>query len=392
MDHAPRELRLLLLTWAGLIAGCAAAPRHARSAPQPTLSAPASARWYKLPTEPYRGKQDDIYFVNPELGFYVNGKGKIWRSQDGGQRWQLVLEKPGTYFRAIGMVDSLHGYAGNIGTEYFPGVTDTNPLYETQDGGQSWNVVANLPPSAIKGICGIDILKTKFINAGQLGERTVIHAGGRVGGPAFLLRSLDGGHSWSVLDLNPFAAMIVDVKFFDEMNGIVFAGSDAEIERSHALIIATHDGGKSWQKVYESARPFEITWKGSFPTRQVGYATIQNYDEHEHRRFVAKTTDGGKTWAELPLVEDAAVREFGIGFATPELGWVGTSTDGFETRDGGHHWRRVAFGRYVNKVRILPTGDQFTAFAIGSEVFRFGVPPKGPPPATDQAPLSVGKP
>ena len=24
--------------------------------------------WFKLPTEPYRGQQDDIFFLTPELG------------------------------------------------------------------------------------------------------------------------------------------------------------------------------------------------------------------------------------------------------------------------------------------------------------------------------------
>ena len=35
------------------------------------------------------------------------------------------------------MIDTLHGYAGNIGTEYFHGVTDETPLYETLDGGKT---------------------------------------------------------------------------------------------------------------------------------------------------------------------------------------------------------------------------------------------------------------
>jgi photosystem II stability/assembly factor-like uncharacterized protein len=336
----------------------------------------ANARWFKLPTEPFKGKQDDAYFVNPQLGFYVNGLGKIYRTQDGGQHWDVVLNQPGTYFRAIGMVDSLHGFAGNIGTDYFPGVTDTNPLYETHDGGNSWQVVAGLPGAPVKGICAIDILPTRFINAGVLDERTLIHAGGRVGSPASLLRSLDGGKSWTHIDMSAWVAMIVDVKFFDAMHGIVFAGSDADVEKSHALIVTTQDGGKTWQKAYESTRPFELTWKGAFANRQVGFATVQNYnpDKSLDQRYVLKTADGGKTWAELPLVKDFAVREFGIGFATPELGWVGTSKGGFETRNGGATWEPVELGRAVNKIRILQNGNSLNAYAIGADLYQFAVP------------------
>lgn len=373
---------------AGLVsagAACAAAPP----------AAPAAAQWFKLPTEPYKGKQDDIFFVDQKLGFYVNGQGKIYRSEDGGQHWSLVLQQPGTYFRAIGMVDALHGYAGNIGIDYFPGVSDTNPLYETTDGGKSWQVVRDLPGAPVKGICAIDILKTRFINAGNLDQRTVIHAGGRVGSPASLLRSVDGGKSWRHIDMSPWVAMIVDVKFFDEMNGVVFAGTDPEIEKSHALIVTTRDGGQTWTKAYESARPFELTWKGSFPTRDTGYATIQNYNPapEETQRRVLKTVDGGRSWRELALVDDAGVREFGVGFATAQLGWVGTNKGGFETRDGGASWQPVELGRAVNKIRILPDGAAFRAYAIGADVYQYGVPPAGAA-ATAPAPAAivVGKP
>jgi photosystem II stability/assembly factor-like uncharacterized protein len=384
----------LLATLALASVGTMAATAYAAESTQPASLTPASgARWYKLDTEAYKGKQDDIWFVDKQLGFYVNGKGKIWRTRDGGGHWDKVLEQPGTYFRTIAMLDARHGYAGNIGTDYFPGVTDNTPLYETTDGGDSWHAVKDLPGAPVRGLCAIDVLKTHFINAGVLEERTLVHAGGRVGGPAYLLRSLDGGKTWTNIDMNPDVAMIVDVKFFDEMNGIVFAGSDADIERSHALIVATHDGGKTWQKVYESDRPFELTWKGSFPTRDIGYATIQNYNEDkaETQRRIVKTTDGGKHWQELPLVDDAAVREFGIGFANAKLGWVGTTKGGFETRDGGLHWSPIEFGKAVNKIRILPDGATFQAYAIGADVYKFDIAPSDLPAQT-ATPVTVGKP
>lgn len=352
--------------------------------------------WFKLQTEPYKGKQDDIFFVNKSLGFYVNGKGKIYRSEDSGTTWVQVLDQPGTYFRAIGMLDTQHGFAGNIGIDYFPGVTDETPLYETVDGGSNWHPVQNSTVAQVKGICAIDILQKDFINAGRLDRRTIIHAGGRVGGPAHLLRSLDGGATWKLIDMSPWVAMIVDVKFFDEMNGVVFAANNTDIEVSHALIVVTHDGGKTWSKAYESQRPFEITWKGSFPTRKVGYATIQSYNEDEKitQRYVVKTIDGGKSWKELPLVKDFAVREFGIGFANEKLGWVGTTQGGFETHDGGKTWQKVELGRNVNKIRILATPEHhFSAYAIGADVYKFGTPPTtNSSVKTDSTPLKVDKP
>src|SRR5579859_4086435 len=93
-----------------------------------------SASWVKLSAAPsISGKQDDLYFVDPSIGFSVNGMGRIYGTTDGGQTFTKLLDQPGTYFRAVSFLDASHGFAANIGTDYYPGVTDTQPLYETND-------------------------------------------------------------------------------------------------------------------------------------------------------------------------------------------------------------------------------------------------------------------
>ena len=49
--------------------------------------------WRQLNTEPYRGKQDDISFVSPDIGWYGNGAGKLYRTGDGGETWSLLWER-----------------------------------------------------------------------------------------------------------------------------------------------------------------------------------------------------------------------------------------------------------------------------------------------------------
>jgi photosystem II stability/assembly factor-like uncharacterized protein len=338
----------------------------------------AASAWEKLTTVAFPGKQDDISFIDERIGWYGNGAGKIYRTGDGGATWAEQLSQKGTFVRTIGMVDAKRGFMGNVGTDYYPGVTDTNPLYETRDGGASWTVVPRerISGPIVKGLCAIDVLKKQSIFQGTLQDRTIIHAAGRVGGPGFVMRSLDGGEKWTVLDLNHLVGPILDVKFFDENVGYVFAATSADVEKSNALILQTRDGGVTWKKVYQSTRPFELTWKASFPTREVGYVTIQNYnpDKAVSQRVVAKTTDGGNTWSEVALVDDHAVRQFGIAFATPLLGWVGTTTSGFQTTDGGQTWTRMNMGRAVNKIRLLPTSDGLVGYAIGVDVFKLNLP------------------
>lgn len=341
-------------------------------------SAPAQPAWEKLNTAPYRGKQDDIFFITPETGWYVNGAGKIYKTSNGGAVWTEQLSKPGTFFRCIGFIDSLHGFAGNIGTDYFPNVSDTIPLYETTNGGQTWNAVTSISGASLKGLCAIDILKVPFINAGFLDYKPYLYAGGRVGSPAVFVKSIDAGKSWQATDMSKHCAMILDVHFFSPDSGILCAGTDANIERSNALILLTADGGKSWKKTYQSTRPFELTWKASFPTRQTGYVTVQNYnpdttDVGAVKMVVAKTSDGGQSWKEVLLTKQSC-REFGVGFADERRGWVGTLCGGFETADGGATWKDVPLGRAVNKIRILKSGAGFACYAIGIEVRKLVLP------------------
>jgi photosystem II stability/assembly factor-like uncharacterized protein len=368
---------LVAILLCALLGACATAPESPTREAIKTYTLPADAKWQKLETVAYRGKQDDIFFLTADLGWYVNGGGKIYKTIDGGKTWIEKLSQPGTFFRTVGFVNEKIGFAGNIGTDYFPGVTDTTPLYMTDDGGDTWRAVSAIDGPTVKGLCAIDVLHTKFINSGVLDSRTVIHAGGRVGGPAFLLRSVDGGKTWKSQDVSAHTKMILDVKFFDENRGLIMGASDTDTEKSNALIIATQDGGATWKKVYQSTRPFEITWKASFPTRDTGYVTIQNYnpDKTISQRYVAKTIDGGATWKEMPLVNDHAVRQFGVGFADEKIGWVGTTTGGYQTIDGGATWTSVAdMGRASNKVRVIRDGNGFVAYAIGLDVRKIMLP------------------
>lgn len=336
---------------------------------QPAVPAPGD-HWETLNTEPYKGKRDDIVFVSREVGFYGTGKGDLFRTTDGGDSWSKIWSQTGTFIRAIGFVDAQNGWLGNVGTEYYPGVTDEVPLYETHDGGETWTPV-DLGGAFVKGICSIDIVQTEHIHQGVLEPRTLIHAAGRVGGPTAIVRSLDGGAHWSVIDMSRDAGMILDVKFIDSNVGFVFAAAPAGAEVEGARILKTRNGGATWSAVYRSGRPGENVWKASFPSARVGYATVQSYDPDRAQQVVVKTMDGGETWTELALVTDAKAREFGIGFMDEDTGWVGTMVGGFATGDGGRTWVKTNLTPASNKFRIRAMDGTFMPISIGTSVQRW---------------------
>ena len=328
--------------------------------------------WKKLKTERYPGKQDDITFINENYGWYVNGFGNIYHTKNGGETWEKQWEKKGTFFRCIAFVDSLTGFVGTVCTDYFPNVTDTIPLYGTTDGGKTWYPVSYSGPY-VKGLCAIEIVKEQFINHGKTDYKIHIYCVGRVGSPANRMVSHDGGLTWTSNSMNNECKMLFDIKMFDKNNGIVCAASDEDIEKSNALILKTSDGGNTWKKVFQSNRPFETTWKASFPTEKIGYVTIQSYnpDPTVKQQWVAKTIDGGNTWQEINLVEDATAREFGIGFIDENQGFVGTMNSGYQTKDGGKTWTRVNLGMACNKIRIYKDANgKIYGYSIGVDVMK----------------------
>ena len=364
------------LAAATALAGCASSPPVTSAA---TIAETPGAAWVTSPTEAYKGKRDDIHFADARTGFYGTGAGDLFRSDDGGATWVKAWSKPGTFIRALGFVDADNGFLGNVG-DYYPGVTDKVPLYRTRDGGRTWTPV-DIGGVIVEGICAIDVLRTRAIHQGELRDQAVIHAAGRVGGPAKLLRSTDGGESWTFIDLSSQAGMILDVKFVDANTGFVFAGTSGDAKESEALILKTTDGGKSWRPVYRSGRKLENSWKGHFVDARTGFATVQTYDPAREQQVVVKTTDGGETWRELPLVVNAKARQFGIGFASERVGWVGTAAGGFETRDGGASWAPVPIAPAANKIRVRAADGTPMISAVGTQVQRLIV---------QQAPLEAG--
>jgi photosystem II stability/assembly factor-like uncharacterized protein len=329
--------------------------------------------WTKLPTEPYtlNNKQDAIAFADALTGWYGNGTGRIYRTDDGGESWYHIWSHQGTYVRALEFADGNTGFLGNVGPGYFPGVTDRQPLYVSHDAGVHWTAVRPLAGRQITGVCAIDVLKVD-------GKVLAVRAGGRVGGPAGLLESFDEGRTFRARDMSALTGMILDIHFVDANTGFIAGASEAAEDKAHARILKTSDGGKSWRAVFDSDRAGDNNWKLAFPSSRVGYATIISYQapSNEARGYVVKTEDGGEHWRRLTVTQDREWIPYGINFLDDERGWVGGSTGGYGTRDGGKTWIAEDMGLSTNKIRFVPRADDgITAFAIGKDLYKLELPP-----------------
>jgi photosystem II stability/assembly factor-like uncharacterized protein len=81
-----------------------------------------------------------------------------------------------------------------------------------------------------------------------------------------------------------------------------------------------------------------------------------------------QTTDGGERWTLLWSQEGTFVRA--LAFVDEQTGWVGAVPHGFATTDGGQTWTAAAFGKAVNKIRLVPEAEGTTAYAIGVDVYK----------------------
>jgi len=352
---------LVLLSLVGALGACSDEPSQIDASTSPDLGGPdvtavLAARWQVLPNAPkISGKQDDLFFIDEQEGWSVNGEGRIFHTTDGGATWDKLIDWPGTYFRAVIFLDAQRGFAGNIGTGYFPDVTDDRPLFSTSDGGKTWNEVTAITGPKPVGICNFTAVDSQHL-----------FATGRVGGPSFLLRSADAGATWTSIDLSAQIGMLIDGHFSSPTEGVLVGGSTTG-SSAYPIVLRTTDGGDSFTEVFASDSVGAMAWKLSFPSALVGYASVQHFSDSPGSFL--KTTDGGASWMELPIT-DQPFSGLGIGFLTDQIGWVGggaASRPGYRTVDGGMSWMGDdSLGARVNRFRFVADGK--IGYAIGSAI------------------------
>jgi len=156
--------------------------------------------------------------------------------------------------------------------------------------------------------------------------------GWAVGGLGTILHTTDGGSTWKE-QTSGTNFLLEDVLFLDRNRGWAVGGwprdYDVAIYGGMGVILATDDGGKTWQHQLDAA----AGWLSavSFIDPSNGWA-VGEYG------IVMRTPDGGNTWTQMRNVPTPAWLH-DVHFVDKQSGWaVGHYETILKTEDGGRTW------------------------------------------------------
>ena len=159
--------------------------------------------------------------------------------------------------------------------------------------------------------------------------------------PATILKSTDGGNSWS--SLNTARTTILNEVFFLSPDtgyaiGFMYFGT----------ILRTFNGGKTW--TYNSVNSMFLS-SIQFPSPNVGYAV-------GYSAAILKTTDGGSIWSYIfnggETLHSVQFLDDNTGYA---VGW-----EIRKTIDGGANWTFQNIGKQLNCVKF---SNSLTGYIVG---------------------------
>ncbi|HXK05353.1 MAG TPA: sialidase [Verrucomicrobiae bacterium] len=324
---------------------------------------------------------------------YTGDDGGLWRSLDGGTRWEHMMNLPVSQFYhvSVDMADPYHVYGGLqdnsswVGDSSYPGGI-TNSRWENMFGGDGfWTWEDPSDPAYIYaeaqggeiGRVNRYTHETRAIKPyPQYGEKKLRfnwntpiqmspnEKGTIYMGAQFLFRSRNHGQSWDRIspDLttnNP------EKQKQEESGGVTVDNSSAEMNNSIYAIAEsprngqviwvgtddgnvqlTRDGGKTWTNVGLAipggGQDPWVSWveAGHFD-EATAYVTLDRHMYGDMTPHVYRTTDFGKTWTDLPL-DGGGVRGYGHvikeDLVNPNLLFLGTEFGLWISTDGGRRW------------------------------------------------------
>ena len=329
---------------------------------------------------------------NPNT-IFAGDDGGLWRSQDGGTRWEHLLNLPVSQFYHVSVDQSnpYHVYGGLqdnsswVGDSSYPGGV-ANSRWENMYGGDGFwmwedpSDPAYLYAEAQGGEIGRVNRYTHETRAikpyPQYGEKKLRFnwnapiqmspndKGAIYIGAQFLFRSRDHGQSWERISPD-LTTNDPEKQKQEESGGVTVDNSSAEMNTTiysisesprngqviwvgtdDGNVQVTRDGGKTWANVVGNVpgvgKDSWVSWvEASRYAEGTAYVTFDRHTSGDIQPYLYRTTDFGKTWTPLP-VGQAGVRGYAHVIkedtADSNLLFLGTEFGLWISIDGGQRW------------------------------------------------------
>lgn len=297
---------------------------------------------------PSAGRYDDVFFINETVGWAAGGNsGRIYKTTNGGASWTMQYNT-GDYLRSIEFVNPLVGFCGSL----------ESSLFKTTDGGTTWIDIAPTISPVPAGVCGL-----------SAPSENVIYGCGIWSEPAFVIKSVDGGNTWTTSNLSQYASALVDIFFLSEDTGFVVG--KANPVTNGGVILYTVNGGETWEVKHQTMVNEDYVWKIQTPDSVHFYGSLDALPSTGNVRCV-KSVDGGASWV-TDTIRNTYQYTQTIGFMDSLHGWCGGLGTLFETIDGGINWEPVSVGNAYNRFFRI---NETTAFLTGDKIYKYngGIP------------------
>lgn len=292
---------------------------------------------------------ESIFFLNAKDGYTGDNAGGIYKTTDSAKTW--VAQNSGVALPVYDLffLDAQKGFAVG-GWSFCNGTGCTPPggfILRTLDGGQTWTQVYT--PSE----------KTEIQSVYFVTPSLGFCAGGNM-----ILKTTDGGSTWSEYKIPSGSSTVQQVRFVNEQKGYALC--------LFSKLFKTEDGGQTWQEIVHGSS------NGYYALAEAGGATYLS-----GQGTMLKSTNGGNSWTELAQsprdIYDLHFMDNQRGFAFGRGSWTGGDFGSnwgsiYCTTNGGETWSGTANLKETGLIKAVSFPSSSVGYAIsGHELIRLTV-------------------
>lgn len=326
----------------------------------------AALTWTRM-GGPLGGLGYDIRMMpgNPDSMLVSDAYAGVFASTDGGASW--LPSNTGITARAGGTGDAIPIFCLTIDPTHpnivWVGTQNTRGIFKSTDGGANWTRKDQgvIEPEGItfRGIA-VDPTNSDIVYAGAELSSWVWNQGQPISGREFdmtggvVYKTIDGGESWAEVWRGDNLARYIWIDPLDTNVLYVSTGIfDREAANSNPQtgdpggegVIKSTDGGKTWANINNGLNNLYVGSLFMHPTNPdiliAGTGNVQYWEN----TGVYLSTNGGSTW-EQTLKTDGGepIESVEISTTNPEIVYAGGNSSIYRSEDGGQTWKRVSGG------------------------------------------------